>query len=109
MRNNSSFDMNKTSFKLSMSLQEYITISLWRLSLCSPRLDQDHLGFLQTLAILKQLFSESELLLVTRQNDNYSPGPGPGRLVPSSHQRSELSNIFFIVFISGKWELRSVT
>ena len=29
-------------------------------------------------------------LLVTRQNDNHSPGPG--RLVPSSHQRSELSN-----------------
>ena len=25
------------------------------------------------------------------QNDNHSPGPGPGRLVPSSHQRSELS------------------
>ena len=36
--------------------------------------------------------SKSELLLVTRQNDNHSPGPGPGRLVPSSHQRSELSN-----------------
>ena len=33
--------------------------------------------------------------LVTRQNDNHSPGPGtgPGRLDPSSHQRSELSNI----------------
>ena len=29
---------------------------------------------------------------MTRQNNNYSPGPGPGRLVPSSHQRSELSN-----------------
>ena len=29
--------------------------------------------------------SESELLLVTRQNDNHSPGPGLGRLVPSSH------------------------
>ena len=31
-------------------------------------------------------------LLVTRQNNNHSPGPGPGRLVPSSHQRSKLSN-----------------
>ena len=31
-------------------------------------------------------------LLVTRQNDNHSPGSGlgPGRLAPSSHQRSEL-------------------
>ena len=27
-------------------------------------------------------------------NDNHSPGPWPGRLVPSSHQRSELSNTF---------------
>ena len=33
---------------------------------------------------------ESELLLVIRLNDNLTPGPG--RLVLSSHQRSELSN-----------------
>ena len=45
--------------------------------------------------------SESELLLVTRQNDNHSPGPGPGRLVPSSHQRSELSNTILGTFRRG--------
>ena len=28
-------------------------------------------------------------LLVTRQNDNHSPGPWPGKLVPRSHLRSE--------------------
>ena len=34
--------------------------------------------------------------LVTHQNDNHSPGPG--RLVPSSHQRSELSNTILGTF-----------
>ena len=33
-------------------------------------------------------------LLVTRQNDNHSPGPGPERLVSSSHQRSELIKFY---------------
>ena len=42
--------------------------------------------------------SESELLLVTRQNDNHSPGPGPGRLVPSPHQRSEPINTILGTF-----------
>ena len=31
-------------------------------------------------------------LLVTRQNENHSLGPGQGRLVPSSHEKCELSN-----------------
>ena len=38
-------------------------------------------------------------LLVTRQNGNHSPGPG--RLVPSSHQRSELSNTILGTFSRG--------
>ena len=38
-------------------------------------------------------------LLVTLQNDNHSPGPG--RLVPSSHQRSELSNTILCTFSRG--------
>ena len=48
----------------------------------------------------------SELLLVTLQNDNHSPGPG--RLVLSSHQRSEpintilgtFKNLILIYFLS---------
>ena len=40
-------------------------------------------------------------LLVTRQNDNHSPGPGPRRLVPSSHQGSELSNTIIGTFSRG--------
>ena len=32
------------------------------------------------------------------QNDNHSPGPWPGRLVPSSKQRSELSNTLLGTF-----------
>ena len=45
--------------------------------------------------------SSQNCLLVTRQNDNHSPGPGPGRLVPSSHQRSELSNTILCTFSRG--------
>ena len=44
--------------------------------------------------------SESELLLVTRQNDNHSPGPG--KLVPGPNKRSELSNRVFCTFSSRK-------
>ena len=40
-------------------------------------------------------------LMLTRQNDNHSRGPGPGRLVPSSHQRSELSNTILGTFSRG--------
>ena len=43
----------------------------------------------------------SECLLVTRRNNNHSPGPGPGRLVTSSHQRSELSNTILATFSRG--------
>ena len=41
-------------------------------------------------------------LLVTRRNDNHSPWPWPGRLVPSSHQRTELSNPILCAFSRGK-------
>ena len=44
---------------------------------------------------------ESELLLVTRQNDNHTPGPGPGKLVARSHQRSELSISILCTFSRG--------
>ena len=38
---------------------------------------------------------------VTCQNSNHSLGPWPGRLVPSSHQRRELSNTIFGTFSRG--------
>ena len=40
-------------------------------------------------------------LLVTRQNNNHSPVPWPGILVPSSHRRSELSNSILGTFSRG--------
>ena len=45
-------------------------------------------------ALIGRSESESEMLLVTRQNDNHSPGP-------SSHQRSELSNTILSKFNRG--------
>ena len=38
---------------------------------------------------------DQDNLLVKRRNDNHSPGPVIRELVPSSHQRSELSNTVF--------------
>ena len=43
-------------------------------------------------------------LLVKRRNDNYSPGPVIRELVPSSHQRSELSNTILCIF--SRWDQR---
>ena len=43
-------------------------------------------------------------LLVKRRNDNHSPGPVIGELVPSSHQRSELSNAILCIF--SRWDQR---
>ena len=45
----------------------------------------------------KSTSPESELFR-TYQNDNHSPGPWPGRLVPSPHQRRELSNTILGTF-----------
>ena len=43
---------------------------------------------------------DQDSLLVKRRNDNHSPGPVIRELVPSSHQRSELSNTI-LCFFSG--------
>ena len=47
---------------------------------------------------------DQESLLVKRRNDNHSPGPVIRELVPSSHQRSEISNTILCIF-SG-WDQR---
>ena len=41
---------------------------------------------------------DQDSLLVKRRNDNHSPGPVIRELVPSSHQRSELSNTILSIF-----------
>ena len=61
---------------------------------------------LKYLKLYQLIFKKNQnCLLVTRQNDNNSPGPGPGRLVPSSHQRSELSNTIIGTFSRGDKEV----
>ena len=47
---------------------------------------------------------DQDSFLVKRRNDNHSPGPVIRELVPSSHQRSELSNTILCIF-SG-WDQR---
>ena len=41
---------------------------------------------------------DHDSLLVKRRNDNHSPGPVIRELVPSSRQRSELSNTILCIF-----------
>ena len=41
---------------------------------------------------------DQDSLLVKRRNDNHSPGPVIRELVPSFHQRSELSNTILCIF-----------
>ena len=41
---------------------------------------------------------DQDSLLVKRRKDNHSPGPVIRELVPSSHQRSELSNTILCIF-----------
>ena len=41
---------------------------------------------------------DQDSLLMKRRNDNHSPGPVIRGLVPSSHQRSELSNTILCIF-----------
>ena len=41
---------------------------------------------------------DQDSLLVKRRTDNHSPGPVIRELVPSSHQRSELSNTILFIF-----------
>ena len=41
---------------------------------------------------------DQESLLVRRRNNNHSPGPVIRELVPSTHQRNELSNTILCIF-----------
>ena len=52
----------------------------------------------------RNLDQDRDSLLVKRRNDNHSPGPVIRELVPSSHQRSELSNTIFCIF--SRWDQR---
>ena len=53
--------------------------------------------------MLVPCFRTDQIRIVTGDTsiDNHTPGPGPGRLVPSSHQRSELSNSILGIFRRG--------
>ena len=45
---------------------------------------------------------DQDSLLLKRRKDNHSPGPVIRELVPSSHQRSELSNTILCIF--SRWD-----
>ena len=74
---------------VSLFLCFWINLNFALFQSCFPLRDQDQ---------------DQDCLLVKRRNDNHSPGPVIRELVPSSHQRSELSNTILCIF-SG-WDQR---
>ena len=48
--------------------------------------------------VSRYFVQDQDSLLVKRRNDNHKPGPVIRELVPSSHQRSELSNTILCIF-----------
>ena len=63
-------------------------------------LNKKHMNFVTNLRKKGLRFQDQDQdsLLVKRRNDNHSPGPVIRELVPSSHQRSELSNTILCIF-----------
>ena len=66
--------------------------------MCTPRRLRSAFTAVQSGQSLQDQGQDQDSLLVKRQNDNHSPGPVIRELVPSSHQRSELSNTIFCIF-----------
>ena len=54
--------------------------------------------------IIAKIDQDQDSLLVKRRNDNHSPGPVIRELVPSFHQRSDLSNAILCIF--SRWDQR---
>ena len=78
-------------------------LDVWFISI-SGMLQKYILGIPERVASTWQCYlsSESESEMFTGDtSERHSPGPWPGRLVPSSHQRSELSNTILCIFSRG--------
>ena len=65
---------------------------------CVRSSDLSKLGMLNVEHSDQDQDQDQDSLLVKRRNDNHSPGPVIRELVPSSHQRSELSNTILCSF-----------
>ena len=72
----------------------------WNLELRFPIIASDRYLFLS----IDPQDQDQDSLLVKHRNDNHSPGPVIRELVPSSHQRSELSNTILCIF--SRWDQR---
>ena len=69
------------------------------ISICEPGYSKTYTITFASIEYLDQdQDQDQDSLLVKRRNDNHSPGPVIRELVPSSHQRSELSNTILCIF-----------
>ena len=67
-----------------------------QIHICTPRRLRSGFTAVQSGQSLQD--QDQDSLLVKRRNNNHSPGPVIRELVPSSHQRSELSNTILCIF-----------
>ena len=83
----------------SMSQLSFAPVSVHLVHLLGP-----HLSVKYCYNVNQWSTQDQDSLLVKRRNDNHSSGPVIRELVPSSHQRSELSNTILCTF--SRWDQR---
>ena len=95
--------LNKGSYQIKVFLnQTIIQVTTEVPIFCKVRCTFPHWQILSFLLLKVQ---DQDSLLVKHRNDNHSPGPVIRELVPSSHQRSELSNTILCIF--SRWDQRT--
>ena len=87
---------------------------LWVINYVLPQINiKDNFLFLKLCWLMQKIAQilfcllqdqDQDSLLVKRRNDNHSSGPVIAKLVPSSHQRSELNNTILCIF--NRWDQR---
>ena len=115
LTNNLTFD----KWFVLLQIDRFVKLQIWAIP--SPKHEQNKIygifvmiqyfwinmrGIWKVLGMAPYVYQDQDQdsLLVKRRNDNHSPGPVIRELVPSSHQRSELSNTILCNF-SG-WDQR---
>ena len=89
--------------EFSLGTQVILLVSSWS-GFCLSLSTKPYLyRFKNTMRLIVN-YQDQDSLLMRHRNDNHSPGPVIRELVPSSHQRSELSNTILCIF--SRWDQR---
>ena len=105
----SPIQLNKGMYQISFFINNWKLVANWHSILCIWMenmimsrvricLQIERIPYWSIFSISFCQDQDQDSLLVKRRNDNHSPGPVIRELVPSSHQRSELSNTILCIF-----------